>query len=110
MAFTFSQWLKAGAALGPRLLQHIILEKFKVVGMALLGLGLVGVVAAFVVLIWLAPRAISVEPLAQPERGLNVAFIDELELWIEEVEAGRRAGLPLPPRPMFVIDDLPSGP
>jgi hypothetical protein len=85
----------------------MVLEKFRVVGMVALGLGLAGVVTGAALLFWFSPAE---SPGGMPrtrERGLDTALIDQLELWIEEIDAQRQAGLPLPARPVFVIEDIP---
>lgn len=88
------------------LLTKVVLEKARVTGALILVVGLTGVLLVAIWAVWApAPREVTggVQPV---ERGLNTALIDELELWIEEVDGERRAGLTLPDRPVFVTDDL----
>lgn len=72
------------------------------VGILLIGLLLIGGLIGRLFVLPPAPAL----PALFPERGLNTAVIDQLELWIEEVEDARRAGLKLPARSVFVVEDV----
>lgn len=85
-----------------RLLQGLVLRHTRRTGIALLAAGLL-------LAVWLVVQVFFVEgataPSPQLERKLSTSLIDRLELWIETVEDQRQAGLPLPARPLFVVDD-----
>lgn len=86
-----------------RLRQRLILTHVKQTGLALLAVGLLFAV-------WLLGQTFFVEgeaPMVSRggERRLATEVIDRLELWIEEVDAERKAGLALPARSLFVVDE-----
>lgn len=85
--------------------RRLVLEHVRGLGVLILGGGLLLVLGAFLFLIWLVPAGEGEEVVAS-EPSLNTIAIDQLELWIEEVEEQRRAGTVLPTRPIFVTEDL----
>jgi hypothetical protein len=87
----------------------LILERIRILGIFVLTVGLAAAVWLMLSLfVFESPAA--VEVAAPGGRRLSGDTIDRLELWIEEVDAERKAGFPVPARPMFVIDDLPQAP
>lgn len=73
------------------------------IGILLMGLFLIG---GLIVRLFVLPPEPATLPALFPERRLNTTVIDTLELWIEEVEDVRRAGLKLPARSVFVVEDI----
>lgn len=90
-----------------RLFHVAILEHVRPMGVILLAAGLGGA-------LWLVVQLLLLQPAGQEltsapvEKRLSVETIDRLEFWIEEVDAERNSGFPAPPRPLFVIEDLPA--
>lgn len=84
----------------------LIVKNVKVTGVAILVLGLLAVAATGVYLVWFLKSAPVTAEMKPVERSLNTALIDDLELWIEQVDAERRQGVVLPSQPLFVADDL----
>lgn len=86
-----------------RLPARLVLVYAKQTGMACLAIGLL-------LAVWFLAQAFFFVRESPPvsraaERTLSVELIDRLELWIEDVDAERKAGLSLPARPVFVVDD-----
>lgn len=97
------QQLRGGVRPGVRAL---ILVHAGPTGLGLLAIGLLLAVWLLFQTFFMPP---SVVPVAEVgERRLSTDLIDRLELWIEAVEDERRAGLQLPARPLFVVDDAVS--
>lgn len=93
------------ALAGPlmRLPAWLVLAHVRQTGVALLAIGLLLAVWLLWQAFFLGGEAGTVSRTG--ERKLSVELIDRLELWIEEVDAERNAGLSLPARPVFVVDD-----
>lgn len=86
---------------------HLIklLRYVRLFGTLILLLG-AGLVAGILVRLFILPPALEETMAALPDRRLNTGVIDQLELWIEEVEDQRRAGLKLPAHPVFVVEEI----
>lgn len=84
----------------------VLLEHVKLVGVGVLILGLAVAVTLCVQVLVLPPTVTQDTPSATPTRRLSFEIIDQLELWIEEVDAEQKAGFPLPNRSLFVVEDV----
>ncbi len=88
------------------LVSQIILEKAAITGALIIVIGLIGVLLTAVTVIWFPAPDELPSGSGGVSPGLNTVLIDQLELWIEEVDGQKRAGLALPDRAVFVTDDL----
>lgn len=86
-----------------RLPAWLVLAHVRQTGVALLAIGLLLAVWLLAQALFLGGEAPVVSRAA--ERALSVELIDRLELWIEDVDAERKAGLSLPARSLFIVDD-----
>ncbi|MEK7557093.1 MAG: hypothetical protein AAB538_03895 [Patescibacteria group bacterium] len=89
-----------------RWLGAAVLEHVRALGVGILILGMAAAIVLGISLFIFPPKG-EEQVSAPPARRLSVETIDRLELWIEEVDAERGAGFPLPERPMFVVEDIP---
>lgn len=91
---------------GRALLRWAILERVRVTGAILLFAGVLGVVLAMAGLVLPELIPAPAPEASLPEKRLKVELIDQLEFWIEEVDAEKQRGFALPARAIFVSEDI----
>lgn len=90
--------------------RRLLLERAPVVGALVLGLGLFGIAALTGQLFLVDFSGMKKIPGQEADKLLKVELIDQLEFWIEEVDAERQKGLPVPSRPLFASEEIAEGP